>query len=105
MRFTFCLVGALALAGAGVCAPEAPLPTARGVITAIDWQIGCITVQPSDGRTLVLLVHPEASWVQVGNDAWKCFHDLKVGMTAEVIYRTDGCQPRVILVICEDNFQ
>ena len=101
---TLACAGVLALPWTTASAPEAPLPSAQGIITAIDWQIGRLTVQPADGRTQVLLVHPEATWVQIGNDAWKCLHDLKVGMTADVIYRTDGCQPRVILIICEDNF-
>jgi hypothetical protein len=102
---TLACAGALVMPSTTASAPEAPLPSVQGVITAIDWQIGRLTVQPADGRTQVLLVHPEATWVQIGNDAWKHFHDLKVGMTADVIYRTDGCQPRVILIVCEDNFQ
>ncbi|MBL8795601.1 MAG: hypothetical protein JNM56_16975 [Planctomycetia bacterium] len=104
MRWITCLVGALALAGTARGAPETPLPTAKGTIVAIDWQTHRLTLHPSDGRTLVLYVHPEASWVQVGADAWKSLLDLKVGMTADVIYRTDGCQPRIMLLVSENDF-
>jgi len=99
MRWTFTLLTAVLTTAATWAEERPPLPTVQGILTAVDQAHGRVVVQTPGGATLTLEVHPWYTSVQIGDEAFRDFCDLRPGWSVEAIYDTEGGKHWGVLLV------